>query len=286
MLWRGPRSLVGWRALMGYELHDFERDVLQRSRQVPVLVDFWAPWCGPCRTLGPVLEKLAAEAAGRWELVKLNTEENQQLALAFEVRSIPAVKLFQNGRVTKEFVGALPEAELRRWLDGALPKPWTPRLEEARAHHQAGRQFEAGAAAAEVLIHEPKHEEARVLVAEARLRDDPARASVLVDGFPETSEFATRAAAIKTLAVILERGTTDAAWPDETVRPRFLESLRAWQAGDRETTLQAVIEVIQARKNYADAAPERLARAIVQLLGVRHPVVDRHYRALTGALYS
>lgn len=271
---------------MAYELHDFERDVLQRSRQVPVLVDFWAPWCGPCRVLGPVLEKLAAEAAGRWELVKVNTEENQQLALAFEVRSIPAVKLFRDGRVTKEFVGALPERELRRWLDESLPSAWTAKLDEARAHREAGRDLEAGEAASEVLGLAPTQEEARLLVAEALLRGDAGRARALAMDVPETSEFATRASAIKTLAAVLERGTTESAWPEAPVRPRFLDALRALQSGDRDTALQAAIEVIQSQKNYGDGAPERLARALVQLLGVRHPIVDRHYRALTGALYS
>jgi putative thioredoxin len=92
---------------MGYDVRDFEKDVRVRSRQVPVLVDFWAPWCGPCRTLGPVLERLAASAQGRWDLVKVNTEDNDELAKAFDVRSIPAVKLFHHGDVVDEFVGAL-----------------------------------------------------------------------------------------------------------------------------------------------------------------------------------
>ncbi len=108
---------------MSHEVQDFEEQVLQRSKQIPVSVDCWAPWCGPCRTLGPVLERMATQADGYWELVKINTEEHQALAAAFNIANIPAVKLFVGGKVADQFVGALPELEIRRFLEKALPSP-------------------------------------------------------------------------------------------------------------------------------------------------------------------
>lgn len=99
----------------------FEQEVVSKSHEKPVVVDFWAPWCAPCRFLGPTLEKLAKSNGGQWRLVKVNTDKHPELLRRFRIMGIPAVKMFVDGEVVDEFVGAMPEPAVKQWLEGALP---------------------------------------------------------------------------------------------------------------------------------------------------------------------
>lgn len=108
---------------MSYDVSDFQTEVLDASHEHPVLADFWAEWCGPCRALGPILEKLASEAEGRWRLAKVDTEAFPETAAREGVRGLPNVKLYVEGRVADEFLGALPEDQIREWLERTLPDP-------------------------------------------------------------------------------------------------------------------------------------------------------------------
>ncbi len=136
---------------------EFAEKVLRRSNTVPVVVDFWAPWCGPCRMLGPILERLASEADGEWVLAKVNTDEHPSLAQQLGVQGIPTVKAFRNGRVVAEFVGYQPESEVRQFLQGLLPSGADRLAGSARRRELAGDLKAAEAGYRQALAEEPDH---------------------------------------------------------------------------------------------------------------------------------
>jgi putative thioredoxin len=191
---------------------DFEKAVLERSLDVPVLLDCWAPWCGPCRSLGPVLEKLVQAYGGRFLLAKLNTDEAPQISAALQIRSIPLVVLFSGGRPVDQFVGALPESKVREFLDRHV-KPQTSPAEQLRADAAAA----ADAVTAETLLTnalalEPGHPGTTLDLAE-RLLDrralDEARA--LLDGLPAAKRDDRHASLSARLHLALNRPAGDPA---------------------------------------------------------------------------
>ncbi len=271
---------------MSYEVQDFENQVVQRSRQVPVLVDFWAPWCGPCRTLGPVLERMAAKANGRWELVKVNTEAHQNLAAAFNIASIPAVKLFLNGGVADEFVGALPERDIQRFLDQALPSRNATRLEQGEKLLRERAYTEAATILQGIVDSEGGNLRARTLLAEALLTSAPERVTEVLEPVGPESEEAERAGALRVLARLAQLPERQTALPEAKVRERYLAGAAAVRSGDFAAGLSAFIEVLERDKSYDGGGAKEVCKAIFQLLGRQHPLVQASFRAFSSALYS
>jgi putative thioredoxin len=169
----------------------FETDVIQRSKTVPVVVDLWAPWCGPCRTLGPIIEKVVADADGRVALVKVNVDENPAISQAFRVQSIPAVYAMRDGQVVDGFIGAYPEPEVKRFVDNLLP---------TEAEDEVSRLVAAGdeASLRKVLEQEPGNEDAIVALAQLLVdAGDGEQALELLERIPETERTRKVAAAAR-----------------------------------------------------------------------------------------
>lgn len=258
---------------------DFETEVIEASHTRPILVDFWAAWCGPCRVLGPVLEKLDAETDA-WSLVKVDTEANPHLAQRFGIRGIPAVKLFVEGEPVAEFTGALPEPMVRRWLDEHLPSEQKERLARARAlladgDHAAARPFLEDA-----VLSDPDDDEARTLLARALAFDQPERAAELVDGL-----FSPEADAVRTLARFLTLPDEPEDLDEAPVRTDYLAAAHALRDGDPDTALDRLIAVLQQQRGYHDDGARKAIVAVFLLLGEEDPIVRKHRPVFNRSLY-
>jgi putative thioredoxin len=197
---------------------DFEREVVERSRDVPVVVDLWAPWGGPCRALGPVLERLATEQAGAFVLAKVNVDEAPAVAQRLRVQSIPAVKAFRDGAVVAEFVGAQPERVVRDFLASILPSVADRLAREGERESAAGDAPGAEAAFDAALAADPRHPRALLGLVYAASGQD-AKALALVERVPPSSPVARDA---ERLAAQL-RTRVDATGDEATLRARRRE---------------------------------------------------------------
>jgi putative thioredoxin len=271
---------------MSYEIQNFEADVIERSRTVPVLVDFWAEWCGPCKMLGPVLERLAEKAEGRWILAKVDTDRHQQVAARFGIRAIPNVKLFIDGVPVEEFTGALPEHAVVQWLNKSLPHPLTGEIVKAEQAIAAGNSVEAAAVLEQVLHKDPGHEHARVLLAGTLLEKHPDRALELVRGIEEDSRDFPMADAIRTVAVLTEKLADADALPAGTVKQTYCEGLQALARFDHEQALQKFIAVIRADRYYDDDGARKACVAIFKMLGDEQEITRAYRREFSSALHT
>jgi putative thioredoxin len=267
---------------------DFETAVIVRSRTVPVLVDFWADWCGPCKALGPVLERVASTYGERLAVVKVDTDRNQAVAQRYGIRSIPAVKLFKDGEVVGEFVGALPEKRVLAFLDPHLPDDDARAAAAIAAALAAGDLVVAEQAVAALVAREPGHPRTRL--AQARLalaRGDTAGAGALLDTIPlSADEFE----AAQTLAAFVEHAQAGAAGVDATAadlaaRPddagaRYAHGCALAAVGRHREALDALLSSVERDRRWHDEAARKAMVALFGVLGVRSPLSDEYRRKL------
>ncbi len=239
----------------------FEQEVLEASRRLPVVVDFWAPWCGPCRTLGPIIEKVAADYAGRVKLVKVNSDENGEIAAALDVRSIPNVIAFRDGRPVAQFVGAQPESQVRAFFERLLPSEAEQMLARAEQRLADGRIDDAERVLAEIKSAPELAERIDAL----KLRIRYARAGA--DGADE--------------AALHER---IAANPADHEARLALAGLYAG-AGRYRDAMETLLEIVRRDKDWRDGEARRQLVGLFTIASDDPRLVSEYRRKLASALH-
>ena len=274
---------------------NFMQEVIEASRRIPVLVDFWAPWCGPCRSLGPILEKLAAEFQGRIRVVKVNSDENQALAGQFGVRGIPSVKAVVDGQVVNEFTGALPEPAVREFIDSLLPSPAEPLRQEAMAAHARGETDATRKLLLQAIRLDPKHEQARLDLVDVLLdAGDFAEAQRLLDEVAEEAKDRGRIERLAARLALAQGASGDA--DEKTLRARLeadgaeltarleLANLLALKQ-DYGGALEHLLEIVRRDRAFGDDIGRKTLLQIFSLLGPDSDLV-REYRGKLSSLIN
>ena len=258
-------------------MFDFQKQVIERSYTIPVLVDFWASWCGPCKILGPVLEQAAREQEGRWELVKVSTEEHPELAQQYQVRSIPNVKLFHNGKVVNEFAGALSKFRLEQWLAENIPDPQAAGLESIL--NEGGPDLEERLRS--FIKSNPGNKEAQMALARLVVFNNPGEALELTGDIKEGDPHYDDAEDVRALVQLMQ------FQPDNNSKAAaaLFTAKEALQNNQPETAIQQIIEATLADKNLADDLPRRAAIALFHNWGPDHELTRQYRRRFDMALY-
>ncbi|MBX3677408.1 MAG: co-chaperone YbbN [Rhodocyclaceae bacterium] len=273
---------------------NFMQEVIEASHRAPVLVDFWAPWCGPCRSLGPILEKLAAEYQGRFRLAKVNSDENQALAGQFGVRGIPNVKAFVGGKMVDEFTGALPESAVREFIDALLPSPAEPLRLEAQAARARGEADATRKLLLQAIRLDPKHEQARLDLVDVLLdAGDLAEAQRLLGEIADSAKDRSRVDALSARIALAQgapAGADESALnarlaadpADHEARLGLANLLAARQ--DYRGALEHLLEIVRRDRAFGDDIGRKTMLQVFSLLGPDSELVRTYRGELSRAI--
>jgi putative thioredoxin len=290
------------------DTRNFAKDVIEESKRQPVIVDFWATWCGPCKTLGPMLERLVKAAKGAVKLVKLDVDKNQALAAQFRIQSIPAVFAFRDGRPVDGFVGALPESQLKQFIDalvkgGAAAKGPSPLDQALGMARDALNKGDAGTAAslyARILDQEPDNVPARLGLARAAVAlGEHDQARQMLDELPPDAKRGADYDAAKAALDLAERAAKAGAkagdlgaFEDKLAKDpgdhqaRYDLALALYAGGHAEGAIQHLLEIVKKKRDWNEDAARKELLKIFEALGPTNELTLKGRRGLSAILFS
>ena len=285
-------------------VEQFAADVIEASLTTPVIVDFWAPWCGPCKQLTPALEKAVTAARGAVRLVKVNIDENQELAAQMRVQSVPAVFAFHQGRPVDGFVGALPESQIASFIDRLTasagtatgPDPLEQALEQAQKALESGQLGAASSLFAQVLQHEPENLAATAGMIRCTLESgDFKNALAMFEGLSEDvragDELASVAASLELAALGEAAGdiaslTEKVALNQDDHQARFDLAMALYAAGKQSAAADELLEIVQRNRSWNDEAARKQLLKFFEAWGPTDPLTLEARRRLSSLLFS
>src|SRR4030065_1416242 len=264
---------------------DFEYEVIAYSNQTPVIVDFWAEWCHPCKTLTPILEKIAEEAQGAFRLAKVNVDDNPNLSLRFYVRSIPNVKAFRDGQLVSEFLGLQPEIRVKEFIRNLAPSQVDLLLEKGLSQLDSLSWLEAGNFFHQFLTKSPHHPAGLLgLIKSDLMQGHYSDVKKVLNEFPSSAEY-SKVEIIRPLYEALVRVKFSQGITDDPLEAGYQNALRLIMRGNILASMDGLIDILRQDKHYHNDEVRKVLLGLFEVLGTNHPLTHQYRQELALVLF-